>query len=278
MKGRGQACELPSHENFTASKRTVALPNGIRLAYVELGDPAGEPVSLLHGFTDTARSWTLIARHLAKNFRLVAPDLRGHGQSDKPDGCYTIRKLANDVRLLTEVLRIAPVHVFGHSLGGRLAQAFAERWPDSVGRIVLMSTSAVPRERAGWLWETSKRSGIRIDPESECHPGMVFRRGADRRDLPVSRPEGVRLVPARIWRSIYYEQLAYDPLPLLRDISAPTLILRGAEDHDCDRRAPEPDRGAASPARNSFSFQDVATTCTGRARKPWRGWWVDFSS
>ena len=96
--------ELPSHENFTASKRTVALPNGIVWPMSNWVIRRESQYLLLHGFTDTARSWTLIARHLAKNFRLVAPDLRGHGQSDKPDGCYTIPEMANDVRLLTEVL------------------------------------------------------------------------------------------------------------------------------------------------------------------------------
>jgi pimeloyl-ACP methyl ester carboxylesterase len=141
--------EQISQETFIAQKRTVLLPNGVRLAYVELGDANGIPVLLLHGFTDSARSWSLIAPHLAADFRLIAPDLRGHGDSDRPDGCYTIPDMAHDIRLLIEELELAPAHVVGHSLGGRLAQTLAERWPQLLGKIVLMSTSAVPRERKG---------------------------------------------------------------------------------------------------------------------------------
>lgn len=71
--------ELISQEHFSALKRTVVLPGGLRLAYVEMGDPNGVPVLLLHGFTDSARSWSLAAPYLATGFRVVAPDLRGHG-------------------------------------------------------------------------------------------------------------------------------------------------------------------------------------------------------
>ncbi|MBZ9657362.1 alpha/beta fold hydrolase [Phyllobacterium lublinensis] len=217
-----------SEENFL--KRTAELANGLRLSYVEMGDPNGVPVLLLHGFTDSARSWSLIAPYLATGFRVVAPDLRGHGQSDKPEGCYTIPEMANDVRFLIEALHLAPAHVVGHSLGGRLAQAIAERWPRIVAKIVLMSTSAALRERRGWLWENIQMLRDPIDPESafirEWCSGAV---PVDENFLAHARRESAA-VPSRIWHSIYYEQLAYDPSPLLQDISSATLILRGEED------------------------------------------------
>jgi pimeloyl-ACP methyl ester carboxylesterase len=217
-------------ETFVTQKQTAVLSNGIRLAYVELGDSSGVPVLLLHGFTDSARSWSLIAPHLAADFRLIAPDLRGHGQSDKPEGCYTIPEMAYDIRLLIQELGLAPVHVVGHSLGGRLAQALAERWPQVVRRIVLISTSAVPRERNGWPWENILALRDPIDPE-----GAFVREWCssltpiDETFLAHVRRECAS-VPARVWHSIHYEQLAYDPAPLLQDILAPTLILRGEKD------------------------------------------------
>lgn len=222
--------ETISQENFSALKRTVVLGNGLRLAYIELGDPNGVPILLLHGFTDSARSWSLTAPYLAAGFRVVAPDLRGHGHSDKPKGCYTIPEMANDIRFLIEVLDLVPTHVVGHSLGGRLAQAIAERWPHLVQKIVLMSTSAALRERRGWLWENIQTLRDPIDPESafirEWCSGAV---PVDENFLAHARRESAAL-PSRIWHSIYYEQLAYDPSPLLQDISAATLILRGEED------------------------------------------------
>lgn len=135
--------EAISQEHFSALKQTVVLPNGLRLAYVEMGDPDGVPILLLHGFTDSARSWSLTAPYLATGFRVIAPDLRGHGHSDQPEGCYTIPEMANDVRFLIEALDLAPTHVVGHSLGGRLAQAIAERWPHLVRKIVLIDRKSV---------------------------------------------------------------------------------------------------------------------------------------
>src|SRR5688572_8592543 len=64
-------------------KRNVTLPNGQRLAYVEMGDPRGSPVLLLHGYTDSSRVWTILAPQLAGH-RLIIPDQRGHGASDAP--------------------------------------------------------------------------------------------------------------------------------------------------------------------------------------------------
>ncbi|QRM56916.1 alpha/beta hydrolase [Sinorhizobium sp. BG8] len=219
-----------SQEHFSALKRYAVLQNGLRLAYVQMGAPNSVPILLLHGFTDSARSWSLTAPYLATGFRVIAPDLRGHGNSDKPEGCYTIPEMANDVRFLIDVLGLAPTHIVGHSLGGRLAQAIAERWPDIVGKIVLMSTSATLRERRGWLWENIQVLRDPIDPESAfirewCSGAMPV----EERFVTHVRRESAA-VPARIWHSIYYEQLAYDPSPLLQDISATTLILRGEED------------------------------------------------
>ncbi|WKL39655.1 alpha/beta hydrolase (plasmid) [Sinorhizobium meliloti] len=151
-----------------------------------MGDPDGVPILLLHGFTDSARSWSLTAPYLATGFRVIAPDLRGHGHSDQPEGCYTIPEMANDVRFLIEALDLAPTHVVGHSLGGRLAQAIADRWP----HLVRKNRSYIDLRRA------ARTSGVVVGkhpdaPRSDrsrkrIHPGMVFWRSTDRREF--SRP------------------------------------------------------------------------------------------
>ncbi|MFU0504638.1 alpha/beta fold hydrolase [Pseudaminobacter sp. NGMCC 1.201702] len=156
--------------------------------------------------------------HLGTHLRLIAPDLRGHGHSDKPEGCYTIPEMAHDVRLLVEELGLGPIHVVGHSLGGRLAQALAERWPHVMRKLVLISTSAVPRERKGWLWEHIQGLRDPIDPEGAfirewCSVSIPV----DETFLAYVRRECAS-VPARVWYSIHYKQLSYDPAPLLRDI------------------------------------------------------------
>lgn len=153
--------EAISQEHFSALKQTVVLANRLRLAYVEMGDPDGVPILLLHGFTDSARSWSLTAPYLATGFRVIAPDLRGHGHSDQPEGCYTIPEMANDVRFLIEALDLAPTHVVGHSLGGRLAQAIAERWPHLSEKSFLYRPPPRCANVGGGCGKTSGCSAIR---------------------------------------------------------------------------------------------------------------------
>ena len=85
---------------FDRAKKTVALPNGETLAYVEMGDPAGKPVVLIHGYTDNARDWAPLVPYLTKGDRLIAVDIRGHGQSAKPECCYAIVDFAYDINCL----------------------------------------------------------------------------------------------------------------------------------------------------------------------------------
>ena len=89
---------------WAGAKRRVALPNGITIAYVEMGNPEGRPVLLVHGYTDSSRSWSLPAAQLAHRYRLIAVDLRGHGASSAPECCYTIPDMVHDLRLLLDHL------------------------------------------------------------------------------------------------------------------------------------------------------------------------------
>src|SRR5688500_10775027 len=90
---------------WAESKKAVRLANGIRLAYVELGDPNGQPLLLLHGYTDTSRSWSLMAPHLS-GYRLLIPDQRGHGAADAPECCYGPAQFAFDAKLFLDALGV----------------------------------------------------------------------------------------------------------------------------------------------------------------------------
>ncbi len=72
-------------DRYDALKKVVLLSNGQHLAYVEMGDPRGTPVILIHGYTDNARDWVPLIPYLSRSFRLIAVDIRGHGRSDKPE-------------------------------------------------------------------------------------------------------------------------------------------------------------------------------------------------
>lgn len=123
-----------------AARRTVALPDGITLAYVQLGNPHGVPVVLIHGYTDSDLDWAPLIPYLSRDFRLVVVDLRSHGASSKPECCYTRLDFAYDVKLLLDALGIGRADIVGHSLGSMIAQTFAEYWPQRTRRVVLISS------------------------------------------------------------------------------------------------------------------------------------------
>src|SRR5437870_198616 len=86
---------------------------------------SGPPVLLIHGIGDNSTTWTAIHAKLAQRFTVIAPDLLGHGKSDKPRADYSVAAYANGMRDLLGVLDIERVTIVGHSLGGGVAMQFA---------------------------------------------------------------------------------------------------------------------------------------------------------
>src|ERR1700678_3120524 len=126
---------------FDAMKKTVALPDGEVLAYIDTGNPAGPAVVLIHGYTDNARDWVPLLPYLSKRYRLILVDIRGHGRSSKPECCYTRLDFAYDIKLLMDALGIPKADIVGNSLGSIIAQTFAEYWPQRTARVVLISST-----------------------------------------------------------------------------------------------------------------------------------------
>ena len=118
--------------------------HGYRRAYRTAG--SGPPVLLLHGISDDSASWLPVMDALAEHHTVVAPDLLGHGESDKPRADYSVAAFSNGMRDLLDVLDIDRVTVVGHSLGGGVAAQLAYQYPERVDRLVLVSTGGVARD------------------------------------------------------------------------------------------------------------------------------------
>src|SRR5688500_18876730 len=88
--------------------KSVELPTGVRLPYVEQGDPAGVPVLLLHGYTDSWRSWEPVLPHLPNAIHAVALSQRGHGDADRPASGYRPEDFAADVAAFVDTLGLRP--------------------------------------------------------------------------------------------------------------------------------------------------------------------------
>lgn len=118
--------------------------HGYKRAFILAG--SGPALLLIHGIGDSADSWLELIPELAKKHTVIAPDLLGHGDSDKPRADYSIAAYANAMRDLLAVLDIERVTVVGHSLGGGVAMQFAYQFPERCERLCLVSTGGVAHE------------------------------------------------------------------------------------------------------------------------------------
>ncbi|GHK04941.1 alpha/beta hydrolase [Streptomyces sp. Y2F8-2] len=118
---------------------------GVRLACRISGPPDAPPLVLLHALGEDGSSWDAVAPHLARNRRVHALDLRGHGRSDWP-GVYSLELMRADVLGFLDALGLGTVELIGHSLGGVVAYLLAQDRPGRVSRLVLEDVP-VPRPR-----------------------------------------------------------------------------------------------------------------------------------
>ncbi len=110
--------------------------NGTRLHYLIAGK--GDPVLLLHGYAQNSHMWLPLIAELAKTRTVIAPDLRGFGDSAKPEGGYDKKTMAQDVHALATTLGYKRVGIAGHDIGLMVAYAYAAQFPNEVERIALM--------------------------------------------------------------------------------------------------------------------------------------------
>lgn len=118
--------------------------HGYRRAYRVCG--SGPALLMLHGLACDSSTWADVIPTLAEHYTVIAPDLLGHGDSDKPDADYSLGGYANGMRDLLTVLGIDKVTVVGHSFGGGVAMQFAYQFPDRTERVVLVSTGGLGKE------------------------------------------------------------------------------------------------------------------------------------
>jgi 3-oxoadipate enol-lactonase len=120
---------------------------GIRLAYRVWGSPDAEPLVLLHALAEGAADWDVVAPAFARQRRVYAPDLRGHGLSDWP-GDYSVERMEADALGFLNALELDRVELIGHSMGGLVAYLLAGDHPERVSRLILEDVAALrPRQR-----------------------------------------------------------------------------------------------------------------------------------
>ena len=141
------------------SKMQSIQRDGVRIVYADHGPKDGRPVLMIHGFPDSARLWRhqIIALNGA-GYRVVAPDLRGYGRSDKPEqvGAYSISNMADDMVALLDDAGIGGAHVVGHDWGGAIAWYLAIRHPDRLRSLTAVSVGHPTAFREAGLRQLEK--------------------------------------------------------------------------------------------------------------------------
>lgn len=117
--------------------------HGYRRAFRMMG--SGPAILLIHGIGDSSETWVDVMPKLAERYTVIAPDLLGHGMSDRPRADYGVGAYACGMRDLLSVLDIDKVSIVGHSLGGGVAMQFAYQFPTRVQRLVLVAAGGVGR-------------------------------------------------------------------------------------------------------------------------------------
>jgi len=219
----------------------IAVPGGPRLRVRCWGERGAPPLLLVHGGGAHLGWWSDIAPALAARHWIVAPDLRGHGASQRAES-YLLEDFAADCVAVLDQLAPGAVGLVGHSMGGRVATWIAAHHPERARALALLDTrlSAVPRERA------EKWRGARAEAPPRRHPSQAeamraFRLTPAERDVPaaamaalaayavVQQADGEWTLAVDRKVLAVYGSRGADLLPLLAAVRCPLLLLRGRD-------------------------------------------------
>jgi non-heme chloroperoxidase len=220
-------------EPTTPNVKSVELPDGVRLPYVEQGDPSGVPVVLLHAIADSWRSFELVLSDLPASIHAYALTQRGHGDASRPARGYQSRDFAADLAAFMDALHIEAAVIVGGSSGGFIARRFAIDHPGRTLGLVLLGSPATLRDKPGVLEMWDSTISKLTDPIS---PDLVreFVEGTLTQPVPQAFLETIvqenLKVPARVWIATFEGLLEDDSLMELDKIKAPTLVVWGDQD------------------------------------------------
>ncbi len=241
---------VPGQADWDAARQTLTLPSGQTLAFVEMGDPAGAPLILVHGGTDNSRSWSLLAPEIVAGRHVFAIDLRGHGRSSAPDCCYGLLDFARDLDGFMSAKGIARADLVGHSLGSMTAAVFAALHPDKVDRLVLISTTvALTTAASDFLWSTLPGLSHPIDPDSQFMRDWYWTPTEVSADFIGRMRAECAATPRQVWMGMLEHLSLTDWTYYAPRIAAPTLILWGDQDRLFDATAQERVAAALPSAR-----------------------------
>jgi len=207
---------------------SALLKTGVRLRYAYKGDPAGIPVIMLHGITDSWFSFSPVLPLLDNKYRVYILDQRGHGDSDRPVGGYALQQFAADVIAFMDAMNLKQATIVGHSMGSFVAQHVAAEAPERVTKLVLVGSATTARNNT--LVDLQRE----FSALSDTVPEKFARDFQTSTTFTPLAPEFLQAVvneclktPSRVWREAMAEMVAPEASVELKKIKTPTLILWG---------------------------------------------------
>jgi non-heme chloroperoxidase len=238
--------------------RRIEVRDGVMLPYVEQGDPSGVPVVLLHGYSDSWRSYELVLAELPATVRAFAVTQRGHGDADRPAGGYAPEDYAGDVLAFLDAVGLEAAVIVGHSGGSYTAQRFAADHPERTLGLVLIGAfrSMADNPLVQELWEAVSQFTDPVDPAFV----REFQESCVAGPLPDGFLDAIvaesRKLPARVWIA-YLRALLDAAVPTAGGaLGVPGLILWGDRDAFCPRADQEGLR-AAMPGSRLVTYAGV---------------------
>ena len=238
-------------EIFNEMEERFVEINGIKLHTVIIG--SGEPLMLLHGFPDFWYGWRDIILGLKEKYRLIVPDMRGYNLSDKPEGVenYTLEILVEDIKKLSEALNLGKFSLAGHDWGGPVAWGFAEKYPESLRKLILcngphlivmreaLSKSKAQQKASSYILKFIKPNSAKelMDQDFQFLKLVVF--GMPKKKNAISEFDKEKYVeawsqPGAINAGLNYYRAAFKSMSETGDwtgiINVPTLVIHGMKD------------------------------------------------
>lgn len=218
-----------SQTEWTNRKRTVSLKSGLEIAVVETKG-INPPFLLIHGFTDTGRSFSLLEPYL-HGHHLLIPDLRGHGASSRPHTGYSISNMAGDIADLIVHEKLDRPILIGHSMGAMIALTLASKRPELIRGHVAIGGSLIldlPDDHPVCLGINALTDPI--DPmQSFFAYWHGYKRPIDASFMLHIAAEAAAM-PAHLWQAIFAQLRGVDLTTAAKGISAPSLVIYGEND------------------------------------------------
>ena len=221
-----------NHVKTSPQAHRLRLTTGITVSYIEQGDPAGLPVLLLHGITDSWHSFESVLPLLPASWRVLAISQRGHGDSDRPADNYRPLDFAADAAAFLDAKGVSSAIVVGHSMGSHNAQRFAIDYPQRTRALVLIGAFCTlhdsPAGDEFWSMAQGLTDPLERDLVYEFQKGTVARPVPDA-FMNTIVSESMK-VPARVWKASLTGLRASNLMAELARVNAPTLIVWGDQD------------------------------------------------